>query len=150
MKDVRHKRLPATCVHLYEMSRKDKRMRKESRLPGADSSKEDSLRMSLNDLQVDGSVLTLNCSDGCPALEMYQKSLSCTLKMGELYGMQIIPQKYTCGVKCWLFQCSEIKSSCWKVDDSISYTLAFCVWRLCIDSDFFLHVQRNWKTYTPE
>lgn len=43
MKDVRHKRLPATCVHLCEMSRKDKRMRKESRLPGADSRKEDSL-----------------------------------------------------------------------------------------------------------
>lgn len=56
--------------------------------------------MSLYDLQVGGSVLTLHCSDGRPTLEMYQNSLSCALKMGEFYGMQIIPQKYTCDVKC--------------------------------------------------
>lgn len=52
--DTGHKRLPVAYFHLHGASRRDRRRRGESRLPGADCRKGASLRMGLNDLQAVG------------------------------------------------------------------------------------------------
>lgn len=37
-------------------------------------------------------MLNLDCGRGCKSVYIYRNSLNCMLKMGDMYGMQIIPQ----------------------------------------------------------
>lgn len=82
------RQMQKTTYYIFPFIRNvQKCTRKQSRLPEADSRKEDSLGMSLKALWIDGNVLTLDCSDGCTTFYIYQRSLNCMLKMGKFYGM---------------------------------------------------------------